>query len=77
MMRYPGVVSESEMHSLENLRGIPNEINNRLHLSEMRREWNEFYRSNPQATKIQLLEQATKIDLRYGTQFTPPVPKVK
>jgi hypothetical protein len=26
LRRYPGVVSEEEMHSIENLRGIPNEI---------------------------------------------------
>ncbi|MBI3757350.1 MAG: hypothetical protein HY267_05175 [Deltaproteobacteria bacterium] len=44
LTRYPGVVSEAEMHSLENLRGIPNAINSSLHLSQIRIEWNSFYR---------------------------------
>ncbi|PZU07873.1 MAG: hypothetical protein DI622_17290, partial [Chryseobacterium sp.] len=32
LKRYPGLVTESEMHSLENLRGIPKEINSDVHL---------------------------------------------
>ncbi len=33
LTRYPGVVSESQMHSIENLRGIPKNINSDIHLS--------------------------------------------
>lgn len=72
--RYPGLVSNSEMHSLQNLRGIPKgQINNRVHLSAIRKEWNEFYRTNPAPTQQDLLDFATKIDDKYGDQFDPPV----
>ncbi|MED5526903.1 MAG: hypothetical protein VX447_19415 [Pseudomonadota bacterium] len=70
--RYPGIVSESEMHSLENLRGIPKDINSDVHLSKIRKEWNKFYRQNPSPTKEQLLDKATEIDNKYGAQFNPP-----
>jgi len=73
LTRYPGVVTESEIHSLENLRGIPNEINPEVHLSNIRKEWNQFYRQNPAPTQQQLLQKATEIDLKYGWRFTPPV----
>lgn len=73
LKRQPDVVTESEIHSLENLRGIPNELNSDIHLSKIRIEWNEFYRRNPNATKQELLDKATEIDLKYGRQFNPPV----
>jgi hypothetical protein len=77
LTRFPGVVSEAEMHSLENLRGIPNAINGRLHLSQIRIEWNNFYRpfelSGTAPTQAQLLQKATEIDTKYGYLFTPPV----
>lgn len=73
LTRYPGVVSEAEMHSLENLRGIPKSLNSDLHLSQIRREWNQFYRQNPAPTQEQLLQKATEIDNRLGSQFNPPV----
>jgi hypothetical protein len=72
LTRYPGVVLEAEIHSLQNLRGIPNALNSDLHLSKIRREWNAFYRTHPNATKEELLEKATEIDLEYGSQFLPP-----
>ena len=40
---YPGLISDSEMHSLKNLRGIPKDINSDIHLSEIRKEWGDFY----------------------------------
>jgi len=73
LTRYPGVVTEEQIHSLENLRGIPNEVNSDLHLSQIRREWNQFYRQTPNATQEQLLQKATEIDTKYGNQFNPPI----
>lgn len=73
LKRFPGVVSASEMHSLENLRGIPPSVNGRLHLSTIRREWDDFYHSFPSPTKQQLLDKATEIDMKYGHLFVPPV----
>ena len=71
--RYPGLVSEEELHSLENLRGIPKTSNPEVHLSKIRKQWNEFYRTHPNPTKRQLLDFATKIDDELGHLFTPPV----
>jgi hypothetical protein len=73
LRRYPGVVSKAEMHSLENLRGVPKELNADLHLSKIRKEWNRFYRTTPNPTSEQLLMKATEIDRKYGTLFRPPV----
>ena len=72
LTRYPGVVSDAEMHSVENLRGIPKEVNSDVHLSQIRREWNQFYRQNANPTQQQLLDKATEIDTKYGSQFNPP-----
>jgi|GEM_PF-865151 len=76
LSRFPGVVSKSEIHSLENLRGIPLQLNSELHLSTIRTEWNRFYKlfeaNGTSPTKPQLLQKATEIDQKYGTQFNPP-----
>jgi len=73
MKKYPGVATDAEMHSLENLRGIPRHLNSELHLKQIRREWDQFYRENLAATRRQLLQKATEIDARYGSQFNPPI----
>ncbi|WP_185761808.1 hypothetical protein [Xanthomonas phaseoli] len=73
LTRYPGVAAPEQIHSLENLRGIPKEVNSDLHLSTIRREWNKFYRETPNATLPQLLRKATEIDSKYGSQFNPKV----
>jgi hypothetical protein len=73
MKRYPGVVADAEIHSLENLRGIPRHLNSELHLRQIQREWARFYRENPTATRRQLLQKATEIDAKYGSQFNPPI----
>jgi hypothetical protein len=72
LQRYPGLITEAEIHSLENLRGIPKEINNALHLSMIRSEWNEFDRQHQNPTKEQLIQKATDIDVKYGHSFMPP-----
>jgi hypothetical protein len=38
-----GPIKWQEMHSIENLRGIPIDINTELHLRVIRMEWNDFY----------------------------------
>jgi len=69
--RFPGLFTESEMHGLQNLRGIPKNINSELHLSEIRKSWNQFYRTHPTATKQQILDHVAEIDRIYGSQFLP------
>jgi hypothetical protein len=75
--QYPGLISRSEMHSLENLRGIPKELNSTLHNSQINTEWNRFLKpfeaSGASPTRSQLLQKATEIDAKYGSQFNPPV----
>jgi len=73
---FPGVATESEIHSLENLRGIPNDLASLLHLNQIRREWNRFYApftaSRTAPTKAQLLQKAAEIDAKFGSRFRPP-----
>jgi hypothetical protein len=74
LTKYPGVLTRSELHSLENLRGIPKDANAKTHLRQIRKEWNSFYRQHPKlATKEELLEKATEIDNKYGHLFDPPI----
>ncbi len=70
---YPNQITAAEINFLENLRGIPLEVNSNLHLSTIRKEWNRFYLANPDATKTQLLQHASKVDIKYGSQFNPPL----
>ena len=56
------------------MRGIPSEINSDVHLSQIRKIWNAFYKAHPNgATQEELLEQATKIDDQFGACFMPPI----
>jgi len=68
---YPDSVTNEEIHSLENLRGIPLESNREVHLSRITSEWNAFYNTHRVASKQELLDFATKIDSRYGHLFIP------
>ncbi|WP_421733632.1 hypothetical protein [Cellulomonas sp.] len=69
-------MTEPQIHSLENLRGIPHDISSRMHLCALRNEWNRFYADfSPDSplTVQQLLDYATKPDLRDGSGFRPPM----
>ncbi len=72
--RYPGLFTPNEIHSLENLRGIPKgAVNNSVHLSEIRIMWNRFYEAHPNPTKQEVLDQATRVDDAVGHWFKPRV----
>ncbi len=73
--RYPHLFAPDELNSLENLRGIPNSLDDTLHKTLIRREWNEFYRLHPASTttRTQLMEKATEIDRKFGHLFDPPL----
>ena len=68
-----GLFTEEEIHAYENLRGIPNEINSELHLSQIRKEWNRFYKENLNPTREQVMEKRLEIDRTYGLLFNPRV----
>ncbi|MFC3958343.1 DUF4157 domain-containing protein [Halovivax cerinus] len=77
LRRYPDVVSEAEIHSLENLRGIPNQKRGQLHRGKIRQEWDLFYKKmdsrDEEVTKKKLLDKATEIDNEYREEFVPAV----
>ncbi|MDY7228977.1 hypothetical protein [Hyalangium rubrum] len=73
LKRYPGLFTEAEIHSLSNLRGIPKSINPDIHLSKIRRAWNEFYRSYSKPTKQEVHDFAAQLDRQWGAIFRPPV----
>lgn len=72
LILYPNEITQAQIQSLENLRGIPKDANAEVHLSQIAKEWNQFYKANPNATRAQLLQKATEIDAKYGSQFLPP-----
>ncbi|WP_252687118.1 ribonuclease YeeF family protein [Bacillus vallismortis] len=73
LKRHPNLFSIEEIHALENLRGIPKEINSDIHLSKIRRDWNRFYRNNPNPTKEEVINYMIELDKKYGEDFNPPV----
>lgn len=71
--RYPGMFTQEEIHDLASLRGIPNELNNSLHLSNIRRLWNGFYKEFPDATANQVRAFRDMVDEQFGHLFNPPL----
>jgi hypothetical protein len=69
---YPNVITKEMIHTGDNLRGIPKKINPELHLSQIRKELNAFYKQNPQATEAQVRAKVAEIDAKYGSRFLPP-----
>ena len=67
------IIIYEEINSIENLRGIPIDLNSDIHLSKIRKEWNAFYKETPNPTKQQVLDKAAEIDLMFGGLFKPPV----
>jgi hypothetical protein len=70
---YPKLFRPDEIHSLQNLRGIPNDLKNTLHRSIIRKAWNEFHAANKAPTRQEVINFATSIDRRYGGLFDPPL----
>lgn len=74
LKRYPGLFSADEIHSLENLRGIPKgDINSKVHLSDIRVSWNEFYRTHSNPTRQDVLDHVTHVDDKLGNWFSPRI----
>lgn len=73
--KWPGLFEDAYKNSLENLRGIPKEINGEMHLSAIRKEWNEFYIEfkNKTPSKEDVLDYVKYIDDSYGHLFNPPL----
>ncbi|WP_208636416.1 hypothetical protein [Mesorhizobium helmanticense] len=71
--KYPGLFTEQELNSIENLRGIRKEFDINLHLKVIRNEWDSFYKKNPHATRQNVLDYVSEIDKKYGHFFDPPI----
>lgn len=73
LKKYPNLFTLDEIHALENLRGIPKEINSDIHLSKLRKDWNRFYRNHPNPTKEEIINYMIELDKKYGENFNPPI----
>lgn len=77
LKKYPGLFTDVEIHSLDNLRGIPKNINSELHLSKIRKSWNGFYKQIDQGitplTRQAFINQRNYIDSLFGSLFLPPL----
>lgn len=73
--RWPGLFDEVYKNSIENLRGIPKEINSKTHLSHIRIEWDKFYTKFEDTIPSQknVLDYVNYIDNKYGHLFNPPI----
>jgi hypothetical protein len=74
LTRYPGLFKPQEIHSAENLAGVPGgRINQDIHLSEIRRSWDDFYRTHAAPSRQDVLDHASRIYLKVGVFFSPSV----
>ena len=75
LKRYPGLFTAEEINAYDMLRGIPKDINSKVHLSSIRIEWNNFYKKVDAGeialTKENFLKIALEIDKLFGKQFDP------
>ncbi len=72
LTRYPHLsITNDQMHSLENLRGIPN--NGTLDHATITNYWEGFYNTNQNPTYQELMEFTKFIDDEFGHLFIPPV----
>ncbi len=65
-----GLVSPNQVHSVENLRGIPNST--RAHAIITAR-WSTWYNNHPNFTLEDALNYAKEIDDEFGHLFVPPI----
>lgn len=72
LTRYPYFgITNDQMHSLENLRGIPN--NGSLDHQTITNYWQAFFNSNPNASYYEVMNYVKFIDDEFGHLFVPPV----
>ncbi|MFZ5970715.1 MAG: hypothetical protein ACOYXA_03910 [Bacteroidota bacterium] len=69
--KYPGRITEAELNSLENLRGI-SKANSKIH-QQITNRWEAFYQTNPNFTRQDAIDFAKKIDDEFGHLFLPPI----
>ena len=72
---FPGLFTETEIHDIANLRGIPKFDNPDVHLSLLRKEWNKFYSelNGRIPSKAEVYLKVQEIDEKFGFRFLPVV----
>jgi hypothetical protein len=76
---WPNLFTASEIHSLENLRAIPNALAGLIHRRKIHnQEWKSFYATfkGSTPTRQQVLDFATKVDRKYGEFMLPAIRKL-
>jgi hypothetical protein len=71
--KYPGLFSPKELNELGNLRGIPKELDDLLHKTQLRKQWDTFYKSHAIPTREEVVDYAKSLDSELGHNFEPPV----
>ena len=71
LKRYPGLFTAEEINAYDMLRGVPKEINGKVHLSQIRRLWDNFYKivdaGEVPLTQESFLNKAREIDKLLGS----------
>ena len=75
--RFKDIFTFEEIQDITNLRGIPIEINSEVHLSKIRKIWDDFYADILdgiiEPTKENFLKKRKEIDDLLGDQFKPKI----
>ena len=66
-----GLIDDNQLHSLENLRGIP--INDQAFHQDITNMWSVWYTANPNFTLQNAMDYAKEIDDLFGHRFIPPI----
>lgn len=73
LRHWPGLFTPAELNALDNLRGIPKGSNSAMHLHEIRRGWDRFYKrfppGRPAPTRAQVIAHRNNLDWVYGRYF--------
>lgn len=69
LKKYEGLFTRAEIDSIDFLRGIPNKLNAKVHLSQINTLWKNFYKQYPTAGKQEILDFAKAIDEKFINIF--------
>lgn len=69
--RYPGVISEKKLRSLDNFRAISVNSANLNELSKLRSIWVEFFKTHESATEEDFAKVSKEVDSKYQSKFLP------
>jgi hypothetical protein len=62
ILRRPCLFSEEELNNAANMRAIPSRLDDTLHNSTIKKAWNEFWRTKPNATRDEVIAEKDRLD---------------